>query len=54
MLAIPLVFMIISIDPPLVLLLIFGTYALSGPAFWYWRRRRRSLRHLPKVADDDE
>jgi len=54
MLAIPLVFMIISIDPPLVLLLIFGTYALSGPVFWYWRRRRRSLRHLPKVADDDE
>jgi CDP-diacylglycerol--serine O-phosphatidyltransferase len=43
MLVIPLIFMVISVDPPLVFLLMFGTYALSGPAYWYWRRRRRGL-----------
>lgn len=42
MLGIPLIFMIISVDPPLVFLLIFGLYALSGPVYWYWQRQRRA------------
>src|SRR5690606_14199161 len=57
MLAIPLIFMIISIDPPLVFLLMFGTYALSGPVLWYWLRRRRTADnvsdHAAEEADDD-
>src|SRR5690606_18503084 len=41
MLAIPWIVMIISIDPPLVFLLMFGTDALAGAVLWYWVRRRR-------------
>jgi CDP-diacylglycerol--serine O-phosphatidyltransferase len=44
LLAIPLVFMLISVEPPLILLLLFGAYALSGPVQWYWRRRTRIAR----------
>ena len=36
---VPLIFMLISVDPPLVLFMLFGSFALSGPALWYWRRR---------------
>ncbi len=45
LLVIPLIFMFISLDPPLVFLLIFGTYAASGPLYWFWRLRRRRARH---------
>lgn len=34
---------LVAIDPPRVLLAIFFGYALSGPALWLWRRRRRGL-----------
>lgn len=34
-----LIFILISLDPPLVFLLMFGTYAASGPIYWLWRRR---------------
>jgi CDP-diacylglycerol--serine O-phosphatidyltransferase len=44
LLAIPLVFMLISVEPPLILLLLFGSYALSGPVQGYWRRRKRIAR----------
>jgi CDP-diacylglycerol--serine O-phosphatidyltransferase len=54
MLAIPLVFMVISIDPPLVFLLMFGAYALSGPVHWYWRRRRGAATSVSDVPDDDD
>lgn len=54
MLGIPLIFMIISVDPPLVFLLMFGIYALSGPIHWYWRRRLGTANPLPEVADDDK
>ena len=58
MLAIPLIFMIISIDPPLVFLLMFGTYALSGPVFRYWWRREPATGNVrDKVTEegaDDE
>jgi hypothetical protein len=36
--------MLVSLEPPLVFLLLFGGYAVSGPAQWYWRRRRRGER----------
>jgi CDP-diacylglycerol--serine O-phosphatidyltransferase len=54
MLAIPLVFMVISIDPPLVFLLMFGAYALSGPLYWYWRRRRGLEGSVSDAADDGD
>jgi CDP-diacylglycerol--serine O-phosphatidyltransferase len=53
MLVIPLIFMVISIDPPLVFLLMFGAYALSGPVHWYWRRRAGGGAD-PREADDGE
>lgn len=54
MVAIPLVFMVVSIDPPLVFLLIFGGYALSGPILWFWRRRRRRRRAMTRKARRDD
>jgi CDP-diacylglycerol--serine O-phosphatidyltransferase len=43
-LLVPLGFVLIAIDPPTALLVIFGGYALSGPAFWCVRRVRRDKR----------
>ena len=41
LLVIPLVLMIIAIEPQLTIFVLFLVYALSGPAVWLWRRRRR-------------
>jgi hypothetical protein len=38
---------LIAIDPPTMLLSIFGTYALSAPLLWVGRRVRRLLRGAP-------
>jgi CDP-diacylglycerol--serine O-phosphatidyltransferase len=46
LLVIPLIFMFIAVDPPLVLLLIFGAYAATGPLYWFWRVRRRRARRV--------
>jgi CDP-diacylglycerol--serine O-phosphatidyltransferase len=43
-LIVPLGFVLIAIDPPTSLLVIFGGYALSGPVFWLVRRIRRGRR----------
>lgn len=43
LLVIPLIFMFVSLDPPSIFLLLFGTYAASGPLFSLWRRRARRL-----------
>jgi CDP-diacylglycerol--serine O-phosphatidyltransferase len=40
-LLVPLGFILIAIWPPTSLLVIFGTYALSGPLFWLLRYRNR-------------
>jgi CDP-diacylglycerol---serine O-phosphatidyltransferase len=42
---IPLVFVVIAIEPPLVLLALFGTFALSAPGVAVWRRLRRRPPH---------
>ena len=39
-----LAFVLIASDPPLILLAIFGSYAVSGPIVWLWRRIRRHRR----------
>ncbi|WP_027081829.1 CDP-diacylglycerol--serine O-phosphatidyltransferase [Lysobacter sp. HA18] len=33
----------VAIDPPIVLFAVFALYALSGPAYWLWRRTRRTV-----------
>ncbi len=47
MLLVPLFFVLIAIDPPTMLLSMFGTYALSAPALWIGRRIRRAHRGAP-------
>jgi len=51
-LIIPLVFMLISLDPPAVLFLLFLAYALSGPIYVIWRFRRRRRRGQPATESD--
>lgn len=34
-----LIFILIALDPLVVLLLLFGAYAASGPIYWLWRRQ---------------
>lgn len=41
LLLIPLVIIVISIEPPLVVFLLFMGYACFGPADWIWRRQRK-------------
>jgi CDP-diacylglycerol--serine O-phosphatidyltransferase len=38
---IPLTFVVIFMEPPAVLLALFGAFALSAPSAWLWRRLRR-------------
>ena len=41
LLLIPLVIIVISIEPPFVVFVLFMAYACFGPADWVWRRRRK-------------
>jgi CDP-diacylglycerol--serine O-phosphatidyltransferase len=47
LLIVPLFFVLIALDPPAMLLAIFGTYALSAPVLWVGRRLRRLFRGPP-------
>lgn len=42
LLLIPLVIIVIAIEPPIVVFVLMTIYAFSGPAEWLWRRRRHS------------
>ena len=44
MLIVPLFFVLIALDPPTMLLSMFGIYAISAPLTWIGRRIRRSHR----------
>lgn len=44
LLLVPSVFALIALDPPVVLLALFGGFALSAPLVWLWRRLRRRPR----------
>ncbi|MGO9804847.1 MAG: CDP-alcohol phosphatidyltransferase family protein [Steroidobacteraceae bacterium] len=50
MLFVLLFFVAIAIDPPTMLLAMFGTYALSAPVVWLGRRIRRLIRGAPPAA----
>ena len=47
MLFVLLFFVAIAVDPPTMLLSMFGTYALSAPLLWVGRRVRRLVRRPP-------
>jgi len=44
LLLVPVVFALIALDPPLVLFALFGSFALSAPLVWLWRKARRRPR----------
>jgi CDP-diacylglycerol---serine O-phosphatidyltransferase len=50
MLLVPLFFVAVAIDPPTMLLSMFGVYALSAPALWVGRRIRRLRRGAPPAG----
>jgi CDP-diacylglycerol---serine O-phosphatidyltransferase len=52
MLAIVLIFMLASIDPPKIVLIAFGLYALSGPVFFLLRWRRKRSHKVPNGPDN--
>lgn len=39
LIGIVLIFILISLDPPSVFLILFAVYASSGPIYWLWRKR---------------
>ncbi len=47
LLLVPLLFVLIAVDPPTIFLSVFGTYALSAPLLWVGRRVRRMVRGAP-------
>jgi CDP-diacylglycerol--serine O-phosphatidyltransferase len=49
-LLIPLAFVIIAVEPPAVLLALFGAFALSAPLLWLFRARGRSADGAPPPA----
>lgn len=50
MLLVPLIFILIALEPSTMLLAIFGTYALSAPLLWVGRRLRRAMRGAPPAT----
>jgi CDP-diacylglycerol--serine O-phosphatidyltransferase len=47
---VPLAFVLLALYPPVVLLVIFGCYALSAPLTWVYRKLRRRNRGAANVA----
>ncbi|HEY7671474.1 MAG TPA: CDP-diacylglycerol--serine O-phosphatidyltransferase [Gammaproteobacteria bacterium] len=43
LLLIPLVIIVVAVEPPITIFALFTVYAFSGPIFWLWRRYRRHL-----------
>jgi CDP-diacylglycerol--serine O-phosphatidyltransferase len=50
LLLVPLVIALIAIDPPVVLFLLFGGFALSGPLVWSWVKLRKRPRDAGPAA----
>lgn len=47
-LTLPLIFIMVAVNPPLVLFGLAFTYAMSGPVFGLWRRQRRQSRRAER------
>jgi CDP-diacylglycerol--serine O-phosphatidyltransferase len=54
MLAVVMLFVFATIDPPVVIFAGFALYALSGPAWWAFRRLRRRGRRHPGTGPEAE
>ncbi len=52
-LLVPLVIALIAVDPPIVLFVLFGGYALSGPIGWAWLKMRKRPRNVTGGAEGD-
>jgi CDP-diacylglycerol--serine O-phosphatidyltransferase len=52
MVGVALVFVVVAQAPAIVLLVIFGCYALWAPLWWLWRRLRRSRRQERSAAHE--
>jgi len=50
-LALPLIFIMVAVNPPLVLFGLATIYAISGPGFSFWRRQRRQARRAERSGD---
>lgn len=48
------VFVVVSINPPVVLLCMSVTYGLSGPVIWLWRRRASLVGWVNSSKEGDE
>lgn len=53
LLIVPLILMLVSIEPPLVLFVLFTGYAISGPAYWLFRRRKGGAEEIDEMIDED-
>ncbi|MBM5811456.1 MAG: CDP-diacylglycerol--serine O-phosphatidyltransferase [Gammaproteobacteria bacterium] len=51
LLLVPVVIALIALDPPVVVFLLFGGFALSGPLLWSWARLRRRPREAAVPHD---
>ncbi|NNF16541.1 MAG: CDP-diacylglycerol--serine O-phosphatidyltransferase [Gammaproteobacteria bacterium] len=49
LLLVPLFFMVVAIDPPLILTLLFLTYAASGPLLYLWKKARGIPMDMPPI-----
>jgi CDP-diacylglycerol---serine O-phosphatidyltransferase len=50
--AIPLIYVVVFVNPPVSLFTLFGVYAASAPAYWLYRRvRRRHVKALHESAE---
>lgn len=49
LLIIPLVLIVVSLNPPVVLFALFLTYASSAPLYWFWRRRGSLLKRVKRA-----
>ena len=60
LLVIPLVIIFVAVEPPLTIFALCTVYALSGPAYWVWRRYVKQLgagddpAAAPRPAEADE
>jgi CDP-diacylglycerol--serine O-phosphatidyltransferase len=54
LLLIPLVIIVVAVEPPLMTFLLFTVYAFSGPGVWLWRRYRNPTEIDNDALDTDD
>jgi hypothetical protein len=52
---IPLIIIVVALEPPLMIFVLTTVYAFSGPAHWLWRRQHSAAESAePADTDDSE